>query len=275
MRQQQPSIQRDDDIDHILPLAEVDSFQSGSTGIHSGQSTTADGAVTMNYFLARIQLAVIEGGVYDYLYSTRSQKRTPDDRAKALDSVACALEQWKASVPPEFSAATASQTVPLHLLPFISFLHSTSFMCAALINQAHAWNAKWSILPHLAPKAKVFDVSSGIAHIGPLPGVWAYAATKAANTKLFQYLQAENPELHVISIQPGVILTEINANTYFENQDDTNLPGHFQVWLASPEAEFLKGKFVWANWDLTRDRPLPNAQRPTLALASPSQIRLS
>jgi hypothetical protein len=27
------------------------------------------------------------------------------------------------------------------------------------------------------------------------------------------------------------------------------LPGQFYVWLASPEAEFLKGKFVWANWD--------------------------
>lgn len=28
------------------------------------------------------------------------------------------------------------------------------------------------------------------------------------------------------------------------------LPGHFLVWLASPEAEFLKGKFLWANWDV-------------------------
>ena len=28
-----------------------------------------------------------------------------------------------------------------------------------------------------------------------------------------------------------------------------DLPGHFCVWLASPEAKFLKGKFVWANWD--------------------------
>lgn len=28
------------------------------------------------------------------------------------------------------------------------------------------------------------------------------------------------------------------------------LPGCFQVWLASPEAEFLKGKFVWVNWDV-------------------------
>jgi hypothetical protein len=29
-----------------------------------------------------------------------------------------------------------------------------------------------------------------------------------------------------------------------------NLPGQFHVWLVSPEAEFLKGKFVWVNWDV-------------------------
>jgi hypothetical protein len=28
------------------------------------------------------------------------------------------------------------------------------------------------------------------------------------------------------------------------------LPAHFFLWLASREAEFLKGKFVWANWDV-------------------------
>lgn len=28
------------------------------------------------------------------------------------------------------------------------------------------------------------------------------------------------------------------------------LPGQFCVWLASPQAEFLKSKFVWANWDV-------------------------
>jgi hypothetical protein len=27
------------------------------------------------------------------------------------------------------------------------------------------------------------------------------------------------------------------------------LPGDFAVWLASPEATFLNGKFVWAQWD--------------------------
>jgi hypothetical protein len=28
------------------------------------------------------------------------------------------------------------------------------------------------------------------------------------------------------------------------------LAAQFYVWLASPEAEFLKGKFVWVNWDV-------------------------
>lgn len=28
-----------------------------------------------------------------------------------------------------------------------------------------------------------------------------------------------------------------------------DLPGHFYVWLTSTEAKFLKGKFVWVNWD--------------------------
>lgn len=28
------------------------------------------------------------------------------------------------------------------------------------------------------------------------------------------------------------------------------LPAHFMVWMASPEAKGLDGKFVWANWDV-------------------------
>ena len=29
-----------------------------------------------------------------------------------------------------------------------------------------------------------------------------------------------------------------------------NLPADFMVWLASPEAGFLNGRQVWANWDV-------------------------
>lgn len=28
------------------------------------------------------------------------------------------------------------------------------------------------------------------------------------------------------------------------------LPAHFMLWLSCPEASFLRGKLVWANWDV-------------------------
>jgi hypothetical protein len=29
-----------------------------------------------------------------------------------------------------------------------------------------------------------------------------------------------------------------------------DLPGHFAVWAASEQAEFLHGRFVWSAWDV-------------------------
>jgi hypothetical protein len=29
-----------------------------------------------------------------------------------------------------------------------------------------------------------------------------------------------------------------------------SLPAGFSLWLTSPEARFLDGKFLWANWDV-------------------------
>ena len=34
------------------------------------------------------------------------------------------------------------------------------------------------------------------------------------------------------------------------NRDIVSLPANFHVWLASCEAQFLKGKFLWSNWDV-------------------------
>ena len=33
-------------------------------------------------------------------------------------------------------------------------------------------------------------------------------------------------------------------------EDHVSLPAHFNLWLASPEAKFLKNKFLWVNWDV-------------------------
>ncbi|OJI97560.1 hypothetical protein ASPVEDRAFT_184432 [Aspergillus versicolor CBS 583.65] len=114
-----------------------------------------------------------------------------------------------------------------------------------------AFHSLQAFLPLAAPGAKVFNTSSGIAHWAPqkeLPGMFSYAATKLATIRMFDYFAAENPGIHVVNIQPGIIATEVNPDIT-EGPDTVELPAHFLVWLASDEAKFLKGRFVWANWD--------------------------
>ncbi|KAJ3546381.1 hypothetical protein NM208_g2024 [Fusarium decemcellulare] len=118
------------------------------------------------------------------------------------------------------------------------------------LNVVGAFNTIQSFAPVLATSAHVFNTSSGIAHISPVPEMWAYATTKAAVIKVFDYLQEQYPEWHVVQIQPGVIATELNTQFNVTSQDEPELAARFLVWLASPEAEFLSGKFVWVNWDV-------------------------
>ncbi|KAF4469140.1 hypothetical protein FALBO_3963 [Fusarium albosuccineum] len=118
------------------------------------------------------------------------------------------------------------------------------------LNVVGAFNTIQSFASVLAPNAHVFNTSSGIAHISPVPEMWAYATTKAAVIKVFDYLQEQYPEWHVVQIQPGVIATDLNTQFNVTSQDEPELAARFLVWLASPEAEFLSGKFVWVNWDV-------------------------
>ena len=176
MRSKQPSIQIDDDINLDLPSPTIlqHNLEQGEINNNDdaiGVITAVDGTLKMNYFTARIQLATVEGGVYDYIYSTRSRKRSPEERSRALQSVACALEQWKSSIPPEFNALAGSRRVAPSMLRFLGVLHSTSLACTTLTNQAHAWDVEWiasirrygsqGIEPLLPPK---WEVLVGEAH---------------------------------------------------------------------------------------------------------------
>lgn len=116
-----------------------------------------------------------------------------------------------------------------------------------------------------------------------LPGLSAYASSKLAQVKLLEFLAAENPNIFVASLHPGIVETKtftksgskadalpmdkgesyvppplsttLAAFLIVTEPDMTlpnivQLPAHFTVWLTSPEAAFLKGRLVWANWDV-------------------------
>ncbi|KAK1844127.1 short chain dehydrogenase reductase family protein [Colletotrichum chrysophilum] len=124
------------------------------------------------------------------------------------------------------------------------------------LNVVTTLHALQAFVPHAAQSAIVLNISTSLAHIKPWAGHSGYCVTKGANLKLVDFFAAENPDIHVVNVQPGVIETELSPQgTTFNTTDDQTyataaLPGHFCVWLASPEARFLKNKFVWANWDV-------------------------
>lgn len=90
-------------------------------------------------------------------------------------------------------------------------------------NLIGSFNVVHAIVPLLAPKAKILNISSGIGHINPIPGMWAYASMKSANATMFDYLQDEHPDFGVFNIQPGVVETELNSVSKFPGQDDGKL----------------------------------------------------
>lgn len=132
----------------------------------------------------------------------------------------------------------------------LATMDAALFMKGFEVNVLTCLNAIQAFIPLAASNAVVFSISSGIGHIAPMPGMSSYAASKSAGTKMVDHFAAENPDLHFVNIQPGVVSTEINEGTSMLGQDEPALPGHFLVWLASSEAEFLKSKYVWVNWDV-------------------------
>jgi NAD(P)-dependent dehydrogenase (short-subunit alcohol dehydrogenase family) len=133
------------------------------------------------------------------------------------------------------------------------------------INIKSAFAVAQSFLGHAAPGAVVINVSSGAIHLNIGVQGSAYNVAKTANMRFFNSLAHEHPELVIYNIQPGMVITDMarehglggDESELTEEQkalmklvDEVELPGAFCVWLASSEAVFLKGKFVWSNWDV-------------------------
>ena len=138
-----------------------------------------------------------------------------------------------------------------------------------------------SFLPTRNKGAAIVSLSASIVNVPASvpPAAWqsAYTASKMAQVKLFEHIAAENSDIFVVSVHPGVIQTDMLAATETMRSlssdiiDDSkslpnlchhltlgdlmkefavSLPAHFLVWITSPEAKFLRGRWVSANWDV-------------------------
>ncbi|KAF2171805.1 hypothetical protein M409DRAFT_63377 [Zasmidium cellare ATCC 36951] len=102
-------------------------------------------------------------------------------------------------------------------------------------------------------KPAFISVNTSVAHLMVLATYSAYAASKSGLATMLAIAQAENPDLHVVSFHPGVVETDMSREIVKgtgTHLDSPTLPAAFAVWLSSPAAAWLGGKFVWAQWDV-------------------------
>ncbi|KAJ8122071.1 hypothetical protein ONZ43_g1642 [Nemania bipapillata] len=133
---------------------------------------------------------------------------------------------------------------------------SAAYLDAIQVNLAGAFWVSRAFVKHAAPNAVAVAINSWGAHLSLNDHFSSYCVAKMAVYRLWDTVALANPNLSIFHTQPGVIITEMNLTTggakSFEGvkTDDVSLPASFNLWLASPEASFLKGKFLWCNWDI-------------------------
>jgi NAD(P)-dependent dehydrogenase (short-subunit alcohol dehydrogenase family) len=94
----------------------------------------------------------------------------------------------------------------------------------------------------------VINVSSGMGFL-EMPGSSSYSVSKLAMAKITQYLHAESPNIRAFVVHPGIIPTAIS--TLGESAKDTvELAAGLNLYLASHRADFLRGRYTTANWDV-------------------------
>ncbi|TKA47066.1 hypothetical protein B0A54_02544 [Friedmanniomyces endolithicus] len=122
------------------------------------------------------------------------------------------------------------------------------------INVKGSYNLTKAFMPSRKPHSTIISVNAGSIQVpGPFSaGFSSYNSSKFAVLKMFEILAVENPDVHVVSMHPGVVDTEMKRKNDMPSphMDAVELPSHFAVWLCSHEAKFLRGKFVWSNWDV-------------------------
>lgn len=111
--------------------------------------------------------------------------------------------------------------------------------------------------PSETPKVLI-DISSAALQTYPHPRLaLGYPSTKAGFSNYLCHLAdiVPEPSMRIISLHPGVVYTSAverasgGRGRDLPIWDDPSLAAHMALWLSSPAAAFLHGRFIWANWD--------------------------
>ena len=134
------------------------------------------------------------------------------------------------------------------------------------VNVRGAYHVIRFTLPHLIESAKRFaaeDRSSGhlilLSSIGAqflMTGASDYQTAKHAINRLCEFVQSDHGEdgIKCFAIHPGGVSTELGRNMpeamHEYLVDEPELAAGFAVWLCSGRADWAKGRYLSATWDV-------------------------
>ncbi|KAI1074438.1 hypothetical protein F5B20DRAFT_440010 [Whalleya microplaca] len=169
-------------------------------------------------------------------------------KAKTLQSAAAAVGKWQVLV---LCSGYTSAPKPMASADADDWWQSFE------INVQGTLLAVQAFLPTAdRPQATILGLTSdtSILPAAQLQGLSSYVSAKIAQAKVYEFVAAENPDIFVATVNPGMVETKHFLRTGAVPErlpmDTVQLPAHFLVWMTSPEAAFLRGRCIWANWDV-------------------------
>jgi NAD(P)-dependent dehydrogenase (short-subunit alcohol dehydrogenase family) len=90
-----------------------------------------------------------------------------------------------------------------------------------------------------------------------MPGASDYQTAKHAINRLCEFVQVDHGDdgIKCFALHPGGVSTELGRNMpaamHAYLVDDPALAAAFAVWLCSGQADWAKGRYVSATWDVT------------------------
>lgn len=97
-----------------------------------------------------------------------------------------------------------------------------------------------------------------------MPGASDYQTSKHAINRLCEFVQSDHDEdgIKCFAVHPGGVATDIGlsmpGHMHEYLVDDPNLAASFAVWLCSGDADWAKGRYLSANWDIREFTALKN-----------------
>ena len=271
----------------IDPTKPEHSAKGKTVIITGGGSTSIGGSIALSFARAGAEKIAVIGRTEERLLETKTKVEAICPATKVLVSIADISDPQSVGIAAHHIRATFGA--------WDIFVHNAGYLPEAVTLTGADTDDWWKgfeanvkfpqlfakhFLTKCRPNATFISLSTGVLNFPAtmMPGLSSYNASKLAVLKLNEYLAAENPTLRVFDVHPGSIKTPMYEKHWSTRggmeaapkEDDPALPGDFMVWLATPQAEFLRGRFVWANWDVTEMMAMKNKIESDPLLLAPT-----